>query len=391
MLWLVGGVFALCGALSYGELAAALPRSGGEFNFLSRTLHPAVGFLAGWVSATAGFAAPIALAAMAFGGYLHQVAPEVPRLAASCAVVALVTAFHLRDLAIGSLFQNVFTVFKLLLAGFFISAPLWTTASSEIGFAPTPGDAATLLSAPFAVSLLFVMFAYSGWNASSYIVGEIRDPGRNVPRSLLIGTVIVIAVYVGLHWAFLTTTPIAAIEGQIEVGHVVATRIFGPAGGRWMSSMLCIALVSTISAMTWAGPRVTQTIGEDFVFFRALARTNRAGIPTLAIGVQTALVLVMILTSTFDEVLVYVQVTLVASSALTVVGLFRLRSTQPDLPRPYRTWGYPLTPALFLLISVVTMVHTLVERPWESLAGGATVLLGLPIYYLSPKTFAEAP
>ena len=385
LLWALGGLFALCGALAYGELAASMPRSGGEFHFLSRSFHPAVGFLSGWVSLTVGFAAPIALAAMAFGRYFSRVVPEISPLLPSCVVVILVTLAHLRDLQLSSRFQNVFTVFKVSLILVFIAAAIRVDAPSPIDFKPRPGDFETVLGSPFAISLLYVMFAYAGWNASTYITGEVKDPARNVPRSLMLGTVLVLVLYLGLNWAFLATTPIADLAGQVEVGHIAAERIFGSAGGQWMSGMLCLALVSAISAMTWAGPRVTQVMGQDYAFFRALAKTHSGGSPRRAILLQAGLVLTLLLTATFEVALVYTQFTLVLSSFLTVAGVFRLRRIAPDLPRPYKTWGYPLTPLLFLAISAVTMGHTLLTRPWESLAGLATVAIGLPIYWLSPR------
>ncbi len=386
MVWVLGGVFALCGALSYGELAATIPRSGGEFHFVGRIYHPALGFLTGWTSITVGFAAPIALAAMAFGRYFHRVVPGSSPVAVSCVVVALVTLFHLRDLRLGSWFQNLFTVFKVLLILVFIGASLTVKNPEPLSFAPTGADLSTVLGGPFAIALLFVMFAYSGWNASTYITDEVHDPARNVPRSLLLGTALVLVLYVGLNWAFLATAPIAEMAGQVEVGHVVATRIFGPEGGKVMSALLCIALVSAVSAMTWAGPRVTQVMGQDLAAFRPLARTSAAGIPRLAVLVQSAIVFVLLLTSTFEKILVYTQFTLTLWSFLTVLGVFVLRRTAPDLERPYRTWGYPLTPLLFLMISLFALGYTLVDRPWESLAGLATILAGLPIYLLSPKT-----
>ena len=385
MLWVIGGVFALCGALAYGELAAALPRSGGEFHFLSRVFHPSLGFLSGWVSLTVGFAAPIALAAMAFGRYWSRVFPGTSPLVPSCAVVALVTLAHLRDLRLGSAFQNVFTLFKVVLILVFIGAALASETPAAISFAPQAGDWHAMLGAPFAISLLFVTYAYAGWNAATYVTGEVANPATNVPRSLALGTGLVLVLYVGLNWAFLASAPISELAGQIEVGHVAAATIFGASGGAWMSSMLCIALVSTISAMTWAGPRVTQVMGQDFAFFRALAKTHAGGSPRRAILLQTAIVFVLLLSSTFEAVLVYIQFTLILSSLLTVLGVFYLRRTEPDLPRPYRTWGYPVTPLLFVAISVVTMAHTLTTRPWESLAGLVTVMAGLPIYWLSPR------
>lgn len=384
LLWAIGGVFALCGALAYGELAAALPRSGGELHFLSRIFHPAVGFLAGWVSLTVGFAAPIALAAMAFGRYFVRVVPGGSPVALSCAVVVLVALAHLRNLRFGSAFQNVFTLFKVVLILVFIAAAWLSPAPRQIDFAPRAGDLGVVLGSPFAISLLYVMFAYSGWNAATYITGEVARPAVNVPRSLALGTGLVLVLYVGLNWAFLVAAPVSELAGQVEVGHVAAARIFGDAGGQLMSAMLCLALVSTISAMTWAGPRVTQVMGQDFPFFRAFAKTHEGGSPRRAVVLQTGLALVMLLTATFEIILVYAQFTLVLCSFLTVLGVFWLRYREPDLPRPYRTWGYPVTPLLFLVISLLTLGHTLLDRPFESLAGLATLAVGGLFYRLSP-------
>ncbi len=385
LLWAIGGVFAMCGALAYGELAAAMPRSGGEMHFLSRIFHPGIGFLSGWVSLTVGFAAPIALAAMAFGRYFVRVVPGLSPVGLSCAVVAVVSLAHLRDLRLGSVFQNLFTVFKVVLILVFIAAAWLAGGPSQMDFAPRTGDLEVVLGSPFAISLLYVMFAYSGWNAATYITGEVANPEVNVPRALALGTGLVLVLYVGLNWAFLAAAPVSELAGQVEVGHIAAEKIFGNTGGQLMSAMLCIALVSTISAMTWAGPRVTQVMGEDFAFFRAFAKTHEGGSPRRAILLQTAIVFVLLLTATFEVVLVYAQFTLVLFSFLTVLGVFWLRRKAPELPRPYKTWGYPLTPLLFLAISLVTMGHTLVTRPGESLAGLATVAVGSLIYWLLPS------
>jgi basic amino acid/polyamine antiporter, APA family len=389
LVWILGGVFALCGALSYGELAAAMPRSGGEYHFLGRIYHPAVGFLSGWISLTVGFAAPIALAAMAFGRYAGRVVDGLSPVAVSCGVVVLVTLAHLRDLRLGSAFQNLFTIFKVTLILVFIGAAFGASNPRPIDFAPGPADLEIVLGAPFAIALLFVMYSYSGWNASTYIMDEVRDSAVTVPRSLILGTLLVTVLYVGLNWAFLAVAPIDELAGKVEVGHVAAVRVFGEGGGRLMSAMLCVALVSSISAMTWAGPRVTQVMGQDLAAFRFLARTNAAGIPWRAVLLQSAIVVVLLVTATFEQVLVYIQLTLTLSLFLTVLGVFVSRWKHPDLPRPYKTWGYPLTPLLFLAIGLFTLGYTLKTRPLESLAGLLTVLAGLPIYLLSPKNVKE--
>ena len=394
-LWVVGGLFALCGALTYGELGATLPRSGGELNFLGRIYHPSLGFLAGWISFIMGFTLPVALAAMAFGSYFQQVLSTDHATEISCAAVILVTAAHLFDLRIGAWFQNIFTAFKVGLIAVFIAVTVGVTFDrgrlQAVDFSPSREAWAEIFSAPFAVSLLYVMFAYAGWNASTYIIDEIEDPARAVPKSLIVATLVVTVLYTGLNWAFLVSAPAEEMSGQVEVGHVAATHVFGAQAGQWMSALLCIALISTISAMTWAGPRVIQVLGQDFAFFRTLSRTTKHGIPALAILVQSAMVIVLLMSSNFQSLLVYTQFVLALSSALTVLGVFVLRRRAPDLPRPYRTWGYPWTPAIFLLISLMTVIFTLLQHPLESLGGLFTVLLGLPIYLLSPKIDLDPP
>jgi basic amino acid/polyamine antiporter, APA family len=389
-LWLIGGVFALCGALCYGELAAALPRSGGEFHFLSRIFHPALGFLAGWTSITVGFAAPIALAAMAFGKYFATVFPGVSPLLASSAITTLVALVHLRNLALGSAFQNVFTVLKVALILVFIVAGLAVGRAAGLSFRPSSSDLHVVMSPPFGVSLIYVMYAYSGWNASTYILGELRAPRRTGPLSLLVGTVIVAALYLGLNGVFLHTTPLDQLAGKVEVGSVAATHIFGAAGGKVMSMLISVALISCLSAMTWTGPRISQVMGEDFGLLRWLSARSAAGIPVRAVLTQWLVVNVLLLTSTFEAVLLYTQFTLNLCTLFTVLGVFVLRWRAPDLPRPYRAWGYPFTPLLFLLISLAATGYTLVLKPRESLAGLATLLAGLVIYAISSKNVPSA-
>src|SRR6266568_2980620 len=226
MLWVVGGIAALCGALCYGELSAALPRSGGEYHFLSKIYHPAIGFMAGVVSATIGFAAPIALAAMAFGKYFQAVFNLGSPVFLSFAVVWLVALFHLGNLRVGSAFQNLWTVLKLLLIAALIGAGFFAQPKEAISFLPAPGDMMPIFGAPFAVALVYVMYSYSGWNAAAYIIGEIKKPEKNVPRSLLAGTGLVIVIYVLLNAVFLATTPAQELKGQLEVALIAGKHIF---------------------------------------------------------------------------------------------------------------------------------------------------------------------
>ncbi|NNC89788.1 MAG: amino acid permease [Akkermansiaceae bacterium] len=378
-LWVLGGVFALCGALCYGELAAALPRSGGEYHFLGRIYHPAVGFLAGWVSATVGFAAPVALVAMAFGEYLASATP-VPVAAASGGVVAVVAGVHLCEIRIGGRFQSVFTLLKVgmivMLAGaFFVFGE-----DQGVRFLPGPGDAALLVSAPFAVALVFVMYAYSGWNAATYVVNDVRDPQRTVPRALFAGTLLVTVLYIGLNAAFLHAAPMEILEGEVEVAQVAAEAAFGSRGGSLVALLICLGLLSSLSAMTWAGPRVAVTMGEDYRPLRWLAVRSKKGVPYVAVLWQTAIVYLLLIDGTFEAVLVYIELLLILSGFLTVAGVIWLRWREPGLERPYRAWGYPLTPVIFLGISAWMIVYMVRAKPVESGWSLATLVAGALVY-----------
>jgi len=385
MLWVVGGIAALCGALSYAELSAAFPRSGGEYNFLSRIYHPAIGFLAGWISATLGFSAPIALAAMAFGVYFKGVVPGSSPQLLALAAAWLITFVHLSGLRHSTKFQNVSTLIKGALIVALIIAGLAFGSPQPISFAPSASDLSSMASAPFAVSLVFVMYAYSGWNAATYIAGEIREPAVSLPRSIIAATVIVIALYVMLNAVFLYTTPISAMAGQLDVALIAGKHIFGDFGGRIVGALICIGLISSISAMTWIGPRVTMTMGKDYALLVPLSRTTREGVPATAILLQLAIVTLLLMTQSFEAVLDVIQFSLTLCSFLAVLGVIVLRWKEPNLARPYRTWGYPLTPFVYLGVTAFMMYHLIAERPFQSLAGLAIMLAGLGIYALSQK------
>jgi APA family basic amino acid/polyamine antiporter len=386
MLWVVGGLVALCGALSYAELSAALPRSGGEYNFLSRIYHGAIGFLAGWVSATVGFAAPIALAAMAFGKYFDSVVPGVSPLPLGLGVTWVISLVHLSGVKEGSIFHNVSTVVKLALILVLIVAGFFFTPAQPVSFAPSLSDFSHITSAPFAISLVFVLYSYSGWNAATYIAGEIDDPARSLPRSIFFAVAIVVALYVALNAVFLYTAPMTELAGQIDVAVISGRHIFGDAGGRIVGALICVGLISSISAMTWIGPRVTMVMGEDIPLFSLFARRNANGVPAAALLLQLTVVNTLLLTDSFEAVLDFIQFSLTLCSFITVLGVIVLRVTRPDLPRPYRCWGYPLTPAIFLVVTLFVMVHLVAERPQECLASFATMLAGLIIYAFSVKT-----
>ncbi len=385
MLWIVGGVAALCGALCYGELSAALPRSGGEYHFLSEIYHPAVGFMAGFISATVGFAAPIALAAMAFGKYFRGVFDFGSPVLLSFVLVWMVALFHFGNLRLGSAFQNLWTIVKLFLVGVLIGAGLLIEEKQPITFFPHAADTMSIFSGAFAVALVYVMYSYSGWNASSYIIGEVKNPERNVPRSLLAGTLIVIVAYVLLNAVFLATTPEVEMRGQLEVGLIAGRHIFGENGGRIVGAVICLGLLSAVSSMTWIGPRVTMSMGEDHWLLRLLGRKNREGVPATAVLVQLLIVNLLLLTRSFELVVVYIQFALLLCSLLTVIGVIVLRASRPNVLRPYRVWLYPLPPLLFAAITIWMMIYLLISKTTESVAGMVTAIVGFLLYFCAGK------
>ncbi len=382
LLWSVGGVIALCGVVAYAELGAMFPRSSGEYNFLREAYHPAVGFMAGWLSATVGFAAPVALAAMAFGEYARAVAPSVSPLALALGVVWLVSLVQLAGLRLGGAFQLLMTLLKVVLIAAFMVAGLTIAAPQLVSFAPAASDARLVFSGSFAVGLVFVMYSFSGWNAATYIIGEMDSPARNVPRAMLIGTFIVLIVYLALNAVFLLSTPMVELAGQIDVARVAGDRIFGSAGGRVVALIVSAGLVSTISAMMWIGPRVLMTMGEDMTALRVFAGTSASGAPVAAILLQLAVASALLFGGNFEAVLEFVQFGLLVSSFLAVLAVIVLRRARPYALRPYRAWGYPLTPALFLLVTALMIAHMIIERPLQSLASAGMMLSGLVFYTL---------
>jgi len=376
-LWILGGIVALCGALSYAELATAFPRSGGEYNFLSRTYNRALGFMAGWISATVGFAAPVALAAMTFGKYLEGAVPGTPPLIVALALVWIVTLVQLRGIAMSSRFQNFATYLKVGLIVAFIVAGLLFGPRQPISFLPAAEDLDYIASAPFAIGLVFVMYSYSGWNAVTYISSEVADPKRSLPLSILIAVVVVAALYVALNAVFLLTTPIGEMAGRLEVGLIAGRYIFGEAGSRVAAGLICLGLVSTVGALMWIGPRVTMVMGEDTRALSIFAQRSASGVPANAILLQAVVATTLLWWQNFEQVLDFIQFSLTFCSFLAVLGVIVLRRTMPDLPRPYRVWAFPLTPLIFLAVMLFMMTYVVLERPWQVLASLSVMAVGL--------------
>ncbi len=383
-LWTIGGLTALCGALCYAEIGAAVPRSGGEYHFLSYCYHPGAGFISGWVSATVGFAAPVALVAMTFAAYLQAVFPDLPRTLAACVLIGALALGHMRSHQASGSVQWVFTVVKLTLILVFCAATfLLVPEGQPIRFAPDASDLGVLGSAGFAVALIYVNYAYTGWNAATYITGELENPQRSLPRVLALGTGVVTIIYVLLNGAFLYAAPAAEMVGKIEIGYIAGEYVFGAQGAKIMAVALALLLISTVSAMTLAGPRVLQVIGEDIPVMSALARLNGNGIPARAIALQSLIAMTFVITATFESILVFTGFVLGLNTLFAVLGVILLRLREPDLPRPFRVPLYPLPPIVYCAIMLWTLVHILRERPIEGWLGLSIVIVGAAAYALS--------
>ncbi|WP_427450225.1 APC family permease [Litorimonas sp. WD9-15] len=388
MLWVIGGLAALCGALSYAELGASLPRSGGEYTFLGEAYHPAAGFISGWVSATIGFAAPTAVVAIAFADYTGAILPggvsPLMQKIIAVALVVILAALHARSRHVSGATQTIFTAVKIALITAFILAAFLLTAEPQIlDLAPKASDPAVMMSIPYGIALIYVSYAYTGWNAATYVSGEMSNPQKDLPRVLFLGTALVTVLYVLLNLAFLYAAPVEAMQGKVEIGYIAAEGIFGETGGRLVGGMLALLLISTVSAMTLAGPRALQAIGEDYHAMRWLSKSTVEGVPWLAICFQAGIAIFFILSSTFDEILVFAGSMLAFNSLLAIVGLFVLRWRQPDLPRPYKTWGYPIVPLIYLTITAVTLVFVILDRPKAALGGLALIAVGFLFWFLT--------
>jgi APA family basic amino acid/polyamine antiporter len=379
-LWLLGGVMALFGAFSYAELGVRMPQSGGEAYFLGEIFHPFLGFISGWVSLSVGFAAAIALSAIAVGAYLQDWTGWSVVVTATVAIVFLSLA-HSISVRHSSRLQNILTVAKLFLvlalaiAGICLPSEVaittndWSFSRLDQAFSPAG-----------AVALISVFYAYSGWNAAAYIVEEIEDPPRNLPKALIVGSVLVTLLFVALQYAFLRQAGSAALTGQIEVGQIAAEAMFGPKVGAVISSLIGILLLAGISAMIWVGPRVVGAMGKQHSIWRHFGRRTKGGIPLRAIWLQSTISLVLVWTSSFERVLIYSGFVLQLFSFLAVVGLIMVRSKKKAKTAAWQSPFYPFAQLFFLLFSGWSMGYLLINHPLESGLGLLNVLAGAVAY-----------
>ena len=388
-IWLMGGLIALAGALSYSELGAAFPVAGGEYAYLRRAYGPFVGFLSGWTSFTIGFSAAIAAGAVSFAAYFLQLVPlddegGMRSTALALALLWSITGFHLAGVGAGGALQRTLTVLKvgtillLVAAGLMVGTGDWAHL--------TPTDTPTVPSiGPYVVSLIFALYAYSGWNAAAYLAGEITDPARTIPRTMIGGTLFVALLYLILNGFYFYALPVTELAKPplLPVADKVARALLGLEAGRFVTAMLCLSIAGAVSAMVWAGPRVYYAMAQDGLIPSLFAKTpGMQHTPINAILLQSLWASALIVSGSFERLVIYSGTVLMIFSALAVGAVPILRRREPDLPRPYRTPLYPFVPGFYLLVSTVIVGTALYERPVEGGLGIATVLAGTPLYLL---------
>lgn len=407
--WIVGGALALCGAATYAELGSMMPKAGGEYVYLREAYHPVVGFMSGWVSLTAGFSAPIAASALAFALYLGALVPAIdavpwiqptlslggtklftiaigPQQAVAIALIGAITLLHSFDAKIGGWVQAAFTAAKVLLIVLFILGGLllgdgdWSNLTSQSGGLSNVGTLA------FATTLMYVSFAYSGWNAAAYIAGEVERPERTIPRSLLLGTGTVMVLYVLLNLVFLYAVPVDVLAPPNgppieQVGDVAARQLFGESAGKLITSVIALALVSAVSAMVMAGPRVYAAMAEDRALPQGFARHGKRGVPIVSVIAQGVLASLFVVVADLGQLIRFVGFTLAIFAALAVSSVFILR--RRGFSSAYRTFGYPITPIAFVGLSIWIAVAQIKQQPRESAVVGCVLLLGALLYFVS--------
>jgi APA family basic amino acid/polyamine antiporter len=404
-LWVLGGLLTLCGALSYGEMAAALPRAGGQYVFLSEAFTPIWGFLYGWtflLAINTGFVAAVAVAfAKTLGFFLPGVGEarvlfQVGGFAFSTAqavallVIAVLTYVNITGLRTGATVQNIFTIAKVAAVAALVVLALVTAKGSTANFRPLVGlelgakGVQMGLLAALAGAMSKALFSYDAWNSITFAAEEVKDPERNLPRSLILGTLGITAVYCSAVAVYLYLVPISEMAGVKEnrIATEAAVRMIGSPGGAFIAVAILVSTFGCVNGLTLAGARVVYAMGRDGFFFPGVAVVHsRYRTPAQALLLHGVVAAVLTLTGTYSDLLTLTAFSSLLFNVLTVVGLFVLRVRQPNLHRPYRVWGYPVLPGLYILVALFFLVYIPIADPRNSGLGLLLTALGLPAYW----------
>jgi APA family basic amino acid/polyamine antiporter len=400
--WAAGGVLAFMGAMAYAELATMRPKAGGEYVYLREAFGPLAGFLTGWTSFVAGFSGAMAASAVflivTLDRFIPGVANGTPLLAipipltssavtfsihtlAASAVIIVAALIHIRGVGPGRIASNVLTTLKIVALVVFIAFGLTAGTGSPSNLTQSAGPV-TVTGWLFA--FIPVMFTYSGWNAASYMAEEIRDPGRNVPRALLMGTVGVIAIYLLMNVLYLYVIPIGELAtlGGKSVLDVVGDRLLGQRAGDIMAVVAIVSLAAGINAWTFAGPRVYFAMARDNAFFKSAARLHpKYKTPAASIAAQAAFSILLVLTGSLDSIANYVGFAITLFAGTAVAAVFVLRAREPNAPRPFKALGYPWTPAIFVIVSLAIVLNAFYTDPRLNGLGMLIILAGIPLYF----------
>lgn len=385
LLWLAGGILSLFGAFAYAELGTHFKESGGDYIYLSRIFHPVLGYLSAWTVLTAGFSAPVALAAIAFTKYMAPFG-IANNLWIAIGIIILVGLMHSFTIKHSSRFQNVTTVIKvlfiicLIVLGFVFPG----NANNALLFDDTWKN--EISTTGFAVSMIYVSFAYVGWNAAAYVSDEIDNPQKNLPRALIGSTLFVAVAYILFQYILLKNATVPELAGKEEVTFISFTNLLGSTGGKWVSIFIAIQLIATISSYLWVGPRVTWAMAKEYKLWKPLAKRNKQDIPVAAVWLYVIISILLTLTGSFEKVLLYAGFVLQLMGSLTVATSIFLKSNQPGtFKSPFK----PVLQIIFLLFNLGVLIFTLIDRPTESLIGIGILLIGLVVYFFDKPQGTE--
>jgi len=381
ILWVLGGVFALIGAFTYAELGTHFKESGGDYIFLSRIFHPFVGYLYAWTSLCVGFSAPIGIAAMAMTNYLEPINPSVFNKWFGIGVIVLLTAVHSISVHRSGQVQDITTAIKFIFVIVLIAIGFWVSpqVSNSLNF-DNSWQSEVLLPG-FAVSLIYVTYAYTGWNSAAYIIDEIREPIKNLPKSLILGTILVTVIYILLQIVLLRHASIEELSGQVEVASISFSNIFEGKGAMWVSIFIGIQLIATISGYLWIGSRIIYAMAEEHPLWSGLVYKNKLSIPVRALWIQAVIAIALTLTGTFEQVLLYASFVLQLMGTLTIASLLWVKRKEGTFKSPFR----PYLQIIYVLFSIWVLGFMLTEQTYESLMGLALVAVGAISYFIRPK------
>lgn len=384
-LWVVGGIIALAGAFSYAEVGTVVKKSGGEYAFLSKIYHPVIGYLAGWISITAGFSAPIALSAIAAIEYFPH--GNIHTRYMGIALVAILTLIHTKGTQISAVFQNTATTLKVLVIILFIILGIGIGKDAGNSFLLDTSYVKEVSSSVFAVALIYVGYSYSGWNAAAYLTDDFKNSRKSLPISLIGGTMAVMILYVLLQYVFLKNVPVRELEGKINIGVIAISKILDPRKAKFFGIIISMLLVSGISAMVWVGARVTSCIAEDYTLWKYF-RSSKDNIPKKALWLQFALTSILIITETFEQIMIYCGFLLTLCTMLVVAGVFVSRRRSKEFANEssyFRSPLFPITQIFYLLLSLWIIFYSVRNHPYESMLGILNLLIGLITYLVSSK------